>query len=233
MKLKKKILASSIAISLTVLPIYTPTKAEANFLTGYIIGSVIKSDIVKNEQYKAMLDQGSYAYLQKGCLDYWQQQYPLDSNEQHTLLVNDIMNQLINHGEYVLDIHNLPFRWQVTDNKLINAYCSPTDAININSGLLSLMNGSRDELAAVFAHEMIHGIKHHSAVSAAQNAKEKVLFTKAAAISSPDYWNLIDTMMKYSSAKNIGVPLEYEADEYGLSCSAAVCGCGFGYVSRG
>jgi len=125
------------------------------------------------------------------------------------------------HGEYVLDNHNLPFRWQVTNDRSINACCAPTDAININRGLLSFVNGRRDELAAVFAHEMIHGIKHHSAVSAAKNAKEKVLFTKTAVASSPEYWNLINTMMKYSSAKNISVPLEYEADEYGLYLMAS------------
>ena len=221
MKLKEKIISSSIAISLITLPIYTPPKAEGSFLAGYIVGSVIKSNIVQNKYYKAMLEQGGYAHLQKGFLDLWQQQYPLDREEQHILMVNDIMNQLVNQGEYVLDIHNLPFRWQVTEDKTINACCSPTDAININRGLLTLMNGRRDELAAVFAHEMIHGIKHHSAVSAAKNAKEKVLFTKVAAISSPEYWNLIGAMMKYSSAKNIGVPLEYEADEYGLYLMAS------------
>lgn len=221
MKIKEKIISSSIAISLIALPVYTPPKAEASFLAGYLIGSVIRSNIEQNKAYKAMLEQGGYAQIQKGFLDYWQKQYPLDSDEQNILLVNDIMNQLVNKGEYVLDIHNLPFRWQVTADKVINACCSPSDAININRGLLVLMNGRRDELAAVFAHEMIHGIKHHSAVSAAKNAKEKVLFTKVAAVSSPEYWNLIETMMKYSNAKNIGVPLEYEADEYGLYLMAS------------
>ena len=221
MKLKEKIISSSIAISLMVLPVYTPPKAEASFIAGYVIGSMIKSNIVKNKYYNAMLEQGGYAHIQKGCLDFWQKQYPLYGDEQHTLIVNDIMNQLVNRGEYVLDIHNLPFRWQVTDDKTINAFCAPTDAININRGLINLMNGKRDELAAVFAHEMIHGIKHHSAVSVGKKAKEKVLFTKAAGISSPEYWNLINTMMKYSSAKNIGVPLEYEADEYGLYLMAS------------
>ena len=221
MKLKEKIISSSIAISLLALPIYTPPKAEASILVGYVIGSMIKSNIVKNKYYKAMLEQGGYAHLQKGFLDYWQQQYPLDSDEHDKLIANDIMNQLVNHGEYVLDNHNLPFRWQVTNDRSINACCAPTDAININRGLLSFVNGRRDELAAVFAHEMIHGIKHHSAVSAAKNAKEKVLFTKTAVASSPEYWNLINTMMKYSSAKNISVPLEYEADEYGLYLMAS------------
>ncbi len=221
MKIKEKIISSSIAISLIALPIYTPPKAEASFLAGYVLGSVIKSNIVQNKYYKAVLNYGGDAHIQKGFLDLWQQQYSLDCDEKHIIMVNDIMNQLVNHGEYVLDIHNLPFRWQVTADKLINASCGAPDAININGGLLNLMNGRCDELAAVFAHEMIHGIKHHAAVGAAKNAKEKVLFTKAAAISSPEYWNLIDTMMKYSSAKNIGIPLEYEADEYGLYLMAS------------
>ena len=221
MKLKEKIISSSIVVSLIALPSFTPPKAEASFLAGYVIGSMIKSNIVHNKYYKAMLEQGGYAHIQKGFLDLWQQQYPLDSDEQNKIMVNDIMNQLVNHGEYVLDIHNLPFRWQVTTDKSINAFCGATDAININLGLLNLIDGRRDELAAVFAHEMIHGIKHHVAVNAAQNAKEKVLFTKVANVSSPDYWNLIETMMKYSSAKNISVPLEYEADEYGLYLMAS------------
>lgn len=221
MKLKKKIISGLVAASLIALPIYTLPKAEAGFLVGYVIGSMIKSDIVQNKYYKAMLEQGGYAHIQKGFLDSWQNQYPLDRDEQNNLMVNDIMNQLVNHGEYVLDIHNLPFRWQVTSDRSINACCGAPDAININQGFLNLCNGRRDELAAIFAHEMIHGIEHHVAVTAAKKAKEKVLFTKAAAISSPDYWNLINTMMKYSSAKNISLPLEYEADEYGLYLMAS------------
>ena len=81
-----------------------------------------------------------------------------DTNPADNKIVDDIMNKLINNGDYALRANSLPFLWGVNNSRLFNASCYPTNYVSINKGLLRALEKDEAALAAVFAHEMIHGL---------------------------------------------------------------------------
>ena len=86
-----------------------------------------------------------------------------DDNHHDVEVVNRVMKQLIDKGDYVLKVNSLPVVWGVNNSNDFNAACFPTDYISINRALVRGLECDEDELAAVFAHEMTHGIEQHSA----------------------------------------------------------------------
>ncbi|WP_318253629.1 M48 family metalloprotease [Selenomonas sp. AB3002] len=66
-------------------------------------------------------------------------------------------------GDYALKADSLPFLWSINDSNDFNAACYPTNYISINRALVRGLQCDRDELAAVLAHEMTHGLRQHSA----------------------------------------------------------------------
>ena len=86
-----------------------------------------------------------------------------DLNEHDWEVVNRVMEQLVTKGDYVLKVNSLPFIWHVNDSEEFNASCYPTNYISINRALVRGLQCDEDELAAVLAHEMIHGLRQHSA----------------------------------------------------------------------
>ncbi|MBP3781452.1 MAG: M48 family metalloprotease, partial [Selenomonas sp.] len=87
----------------------------------------------------------------------------LDPNPNDVRVVDAVMQQLVLHGDYVLKNNSLPFIWAVNDSKDFNAACYPTNYISVNKALVRGLNLEPDELAAVLAHEMTHGLEQHSA----------------------------------------------------------------------
>lgn len=92
-----------------------------------------------------------------------EQENGLDPNHHDTAVVDGVMKQLVAKGDYVLKVNSLPFTWMVNNSKDFNASCYPTDYVSINKALVRGLNLDPDELAAVLAHEMTHGIEQHSA----------------------------------------------------------------------
>ena len=86
-----------------------------------------------------------------------------DKNKIDVELVDGIMTRLVNNATYELKVNSLPFVWNVNDNAQFNASCYPMNYISINRGLVRNLNLNEDEIAAVLAHEMTHGIEQHSA----------------------------------------------------------------------
>ena len=86
-----------------------------------------------------------------------------DENCHDVEVVNRVMEQLISKGDYVLKVNSLPFIWGVNNSSDFNASCFPTDYVSVNRALVRGLECDEDELAAVLAHEMTHGIEQHSA----------------------------------------------------------------------
>ncbi len=143
----------------------------------------------------------------------------VDKNKRDVELVDSIMTRLVNGGQYELRVNSLPFVWSVNDNDKFNAACYPMNYISINRGLVRNLNGDENQIAAVLAHEMTHGIEQHSAKSYAQAVAQSlgamVVGMNADNGSNID-WSKFNGMIGYSIAKNINVPVEYEADEGGF-----------------
>ncbi len=145
-----------------------------------------------------------------------------DQNKRDVEVVNSVMTRLVNGGQYELRVNSLPFTWGLNDSEKFNAACYPMNYISINRGLVRGMNLDENQLAAVLAHEMTHGLEQHSAKSYAQAVAQQLgalmvgMNIDANSRSSHIDWSKFSAMVDYSIAKNISVPAEYEADEGGF-----------------
>ena len=144
-----------------------------------------------------------------------------DRNDHDWAIVNEVMEQLVEKGDYALKADSLPFLWSVNDSNDFNAACYPTNYISINRALVRGLQCDRDELAAVLAHEMTHGLRQHSA----HNYAKAVAQYYGMAFLNMDAglmdWNKLNALVNYSIAKNVTLPTEYEADEGGFYLMAS------------
>ena len=141
-----------------------------------------------------------------------------DKNSLDVKIVDEIMTRLVNDSIYELRVNSLPFVWTVNDSEKFNAACYPMNYISVNRGLVRTLNLNEDEIAAVLAHEMTHGIEQHSAKNYAKAIAQSFgMMMISSQISSANVdWNRLAGMVNYSIAKSITVPSEHEADEGGF-----------------
>ncbi len=144
------------------------------------------------------------------------QENGLDRNRLDVTVVNRVMNRLVREGDYALRVNSLPFLWCVNDSPMFNAACYPTNYITINRGLVRGLNCDEDELAAVLAHEMTHGIQQHSAHNYAQAVAQYLGIGVLSMASDQVDWSRMAGLVNYSIAKNVTLPTEHEADEGGF-----------------
>ena len=143
----------------------------------------------------------------------------VDKNKRDVEIVNSVMTRLVNGGQYELRVNSLPFVWSVNDNEKFNAACYPMNYISVNRGLVRGLNCDENQIAAVLAHEMTHGIEQHSAKSYAQAVAQSLgamMLGMNVDNGSNIDWSKFSAMVDYSIAKNINVPVEYAADEGGF-----------------
>ena len=140
----------------------------------------------------------------------------IDPNDNDVQVVDQVMNQLVSRGDYALKANSLPFCWTVNDSREFNAACYPTNYISINKALVRGLNLEPDELAAVLAHEMTHGIEQHSAHNYAKAAAQYYGMSFLNMDTGVMDWNKLAALADYSIAKNVTLPTEYDADEGGF-----------------
>ena len=221
MSIKKRIrkyVRQTIGVGLTALMLsqtsmfICPPKAEAFGLLGAVAGAAIAYDRVfhlRREQYDnayAQLAQMKFAESQNGskCED------PVLNK-----IVDEVMEQMLNDGFYVMDEYTLPFKWGVYENDEFNASCTPSSFIAIYTGFLEKTHNNRDELAGAIGHEMTHALRHHIAKRDANDAAMKTglyLFNEDKNL-DPAFIYALYTM---NHDKNSVLPYEYDADSEGI-----------------
>ena len=169
----------------------------------------------------AMLDAGNNALYQEQTLAYDRRENGSSANPVDRALVDDVMGRLVSRGAYAMDIRSLPFRWHVNSSKDFNAACFPTDHVTVNEGLIRGLNRNVDELAAVLGHEMTHGLKLHAAYTYARAAAQSFGINFISMATGAVRPEVAGVLADYSVAKNIILPVEYEADEGGFYLSSS------------
>ncbi len=144
------------------------------------------------------------------------QQNGIDPNSNDVQVVDRVMRQLVDKGDYVLKANSLPFCWTVNNSKDFNAACYPTNYVSINKALVRGLNLEPDELAAVLAHEMTHGIEQHSAHNYAKAVAQYYGMAFLNMDTGVADWNKLNALANYSIAKNVTLPTEYDADAGGF-----------------
>ena len=209
-KLRMGALAAGVSAALLV---PAPQPAEASILIDAITG-VIGAGVAYNNYLGQLLGMGNSPVVQKKLLDQDVAKRGQDDSEETRALVDGVMNQLIERGEYALAADSLPFRWSVNADDSFNASCTAADYVSINRGLVTALHGDRDELAGVLAHEMIHGLHQHIPYDV---AKQVAIQTGVSSLSGGALTSyLANVLTNYNAAKNITAPSEKDADESGF-----------------
>ncbi len=168
---------------------------------------------------KEMLALGNNAEAQMIVRKQDMEKNGVDKNKHDVEIVDRVMTRLVNDGQYELRVNSLPFVWSVNDDEKFNAACYPMNYISVNRGLVRNLNGDENQIAAVLAHEMTHGLEQHSAKSYAQAVAQQLgamMIGMNVDNGRNIDWGKFSAMVDYSIAKNINVPVEYEADEGGF-----------------
>ena len=210
-----------IVILVTLAAILNPAKvlaADAWAIAAEALGvfAAYKSTLIQ------MLALGNNVDAQMAVRKQDMEQNGVDKNKRDIELVDSVMTRLVNNGQYELKVNSLPFVWSVNDDEKFNAACYPMNYISVNRGLVRNLNGDENQIAAVLAHEMTHGLEQHSAKSYAQAVAQQLgalmigMNIDDRSTGSNIDWGKFSAMVDYSIAKNINVPAEYAADEGGF-----------------
>ncbi|MBP5200159.1 MAG: M48 family metalloprotease [Schwartzia sp.] len=209
-KLRMGALAAGVSAALLV---PAPPVAEANILVDVITGA-IGASAAYSTYLNGILNMGNDPVVQQKLFDEDRAENGVDESAEDAAVIDSVMNQLIERGEYAMMSDSLPFRWSVNADESFNASCSAANYISINKGLLTALNGDRDELAGVLAHEMIHGLHQHIAFDV---AKQAAIQYGASALGGDSLSSLlVGVITNYHTAKNITAPSEKDADESGF-----------------
>jgi predicted Zn-dependent protease len=84
-------------------------------------------------------------------------QYPLSKNSQLTQYINEIGQRLAKTSARP----NIPYTFQVVDDKNINAFATMGGFVYVNTGLIAMAENEA-ELAGVIGHEIGHIVARHS-----------------------------------------------------------------------
>ena len=210
---RQKFIAALLTVFLTVLPVVSEAAAVDPLGA---LAAVFGVTGAYASYLEMVLDYGNNAHYQVMTGEDDRKKNGIDKNAADTALVNQVMQQLVSHGDYVLDIRSLPFQWGLTDSKEFNACCFPTDYISVNRGLVAGLDYNTDELAAVLGHEMTHGIEQHGAYNYAKAIAQYFGMTLLNMATDAMSAHVMNVLADYSIAKNVTLPTEYAADEGGF-----------------
>jgi len=101
----------------------------------------------------------------------------LNTNAPYTKQVKTISSRLIAQvGIFRPDAKNWKWEANVFSSDAVNAYCMPGGKIVVYTGIISKLNLTDDELAAVIGHEIAHALREHSREQISQQvAKDQVI----------------------------------------------------------
>ena len=224
---KRRLIAAGLATLTTCAPVLpaaplaSQAEAASNTDVFTALAGVLGTAGMYSSYLAAILDAGNNAYYQEQTRLYDAHENGVDRNPMNHQIVDEVMDGLVERGNYVLDIRSLPFRWNVNDSTEFNAACFPTNYITVNKGLVVGLNGNVDEIAGVLAHEMTHGIKLHAAYNYARAAAQAFGINFLGMVTGAVRPDVVGVLADYSVAKNVILPAEYEADEGGFYLAAS------------
>ncbi|MCL1886470.1 MAG: M48 family metallopeptidase [Betaproteobacteria bacterium] len=147
----------------------------------------------------------------------------LDTNASYTKRVNAISKRLIEQvGVFRPDAKNWNWEMHVITSKSINAYCMPGGKIAVYTGIISTLNLTDDELAAVIGHEIAHALREHSREQISQQiAKDQVLLIGGSLLGmGSTTQNLANIASKYAFSLPFSRTMETESDIIGMELMA-------------
>jgi len=99
----------------------------------------------------------------------------LNRDPQQVARIRSIASRLIPHtGAFRPDAPGWKWEVNVISSEQVNAWCMPGGKIALYSGMLSKLNLTDDEAAAVMGHEMAHALREHSREQVSQKMEQGI-----------------------------------------------------------
>lgn len=149
----------------------------------------------------------------------------LDNDQALTQRIRDISNRLIAQTTvFRTDAQQWGWEVHVIEDKDLNAFCMPGGKIMVNTGLVTRLALSDDEIAAVIGHEISHALREHGREKMSQRTLTEALIQGVAAGSNTSNANINATLAAAGAQLLVNLPysrsMESEADVMGLELMA-------------
>lgn len=199
----------TLCISLA-LGLIQPSKSEAFSLGKF--GDAVVGTAIQQQKVKESLDY----YENDGRNELFEQLKKSDGvvgdQELNEELQNIMTRLTASIAKKEPSIVNKPYNYFINPQTEFNAYCSLGHNLSVNVGVFSFFENNEDKVAAVVAHELVHGQKQHPFTGAQK--KMTVDFIQKVAGAQMGGGNKIAVDIIATNAKAVGItkPNEWEAD---------------------
>ncbi len=197
-------LSLTLALSLGLMPVkptYGVSVIELILRGAQFVPQIIQFSTISDKQEVALGTQINQELIKSGKVKIYR-------NSSINSYINEIGQRLVKTSQRP----NIPYTFQVVDDKNINAFATMGGYVYVNSGLITTAENEA-ELASVIGHEIGHIVGHHAIEHMRQQAISQGLLSAAG--------------LGRNQAIQIGVELainrpnsrkdELEADQYGLA----------------
>lgn len=215
---KSKFLVGAVLLAASVATFSIPQQAEAiNF--GNVAMKAIGAAKEQEEITKALNH-----YDNEGRHELYEalrQEDGVNADPNANLMLSRIMQRLTPAiAKSDSSITSKPYNYFVNNQEFFNAYCSLGHNMSVNIGTFWFLNYNEDKMAAVIAHELVHGQKEHPIKGAKK--KLSVDFVMKTVGSELGGVNGMAASVVAVHAKNTGVtkPNEWEADNIAFTYMA-------------
>jgi len=135
--------------------------------------------------------------------------------------LNEFVNLLGRHLADQTERPELPWVFGVLDTEAVNAFCTPGGKVFVTRGLYQLLE-TEDELAAVLAHEIAHGVKqHHWKIVQKQKAAAQIIEQMQSKVTNAnEVFNQMNGIFTDLMTKGLDKGAEFEADRDGAVIAA-------------
>ncbi|MGL5513377.1 MAG: M48 family metallopeptidase [Sporomusa sp.] len=187
-----------------------PTKAVALDL-GSLVGTVLVTFIQQDEVRKSL----DY-YENDGRHELFEQLKKSEgvSDDPHlNAMLTRIMTRLTNSiAKTEPSIKDKPYNYFINSQKEFNAFCSLGHNVSVNVGMFTFLGNNEDKVAAIVAHELVHGQKKHPIKAAKKKSSVEILQRVAGSQMGGGEKLAVDVVATHIKASGITKPKEWEAD---------------------
>jgi predicted Zn-dependent protease len=196
-----------------------PNKAEA-FGIGDIFGGGIFGSVVDTGLAYSQLKQ-ECKYLDNDGREEFLANLKKENGVNSDPCSNELLKKVIDNLTSTItltepSITKKPFIYFVNNKTSLNAACGLGHAMMVNAGTFTILNYNEDKIAFLVAHEMGHGMRNHGLNKPDKVIPIKLLGSILAKQANTKVYTaqMTSMLMKYSIAKGVIVPYEWEADNF-------------------
>jgi predicted Zn-dependent protease len=146
----------SLIVFLVVFGLFSQPRLEAAIKIGNVVGAI-------SEQQKITRDLNYYENEGRNELfEEYKKSEGVNTDPAMNALLERIMKRLsATVAKTEKSIVDKPYNYFVNNQEDFNAFCSLGHNISVNTGVFNFFGGNEDQIAAVVAHELVHGQKNH------------------------------------------------------------------------